>query len=150
MVYRPALASVLFLFVLLAAPWQSATAQTAEEYVEQLLVQLDAAADVFEEEGFLPVMADGDVLEQGESQLYTVTLEEGISYLLLGVCDEDCSDLDLELYDGYDNLISEDDMEDDAPVVDVFVKQSGDFTLKVTMYACSENPCYYGVGVYGN
>ena len=68
----------------------------------------------------------------------------------MGVCDEDCQDLDLELYDGYGNLISQDDSVDDAPVVEVSVVQGGAFTLRVMMYECTEDPCYYGFGVFGN
>jgi len=56
----------------------------------------------------------------------------------------------MALYDGYGNLISRDDSEDDVPTVEVTVTQGGDFTLQVTMYNCNQNPCYYGVGLYGN
>lgn len=51
---------------------------------------------------------NGGQLTHGDSEAYTVTLEAGSSYMLRGVCDEDCLDLDLALYDGYGKLISHD------------------------------------------
>ena len=67
----------------------------------------------------------------------------------MGVCDEDCSDIDLSLLDGYGNLVVEDIEVDDAPVIEFTVTASGDFTLGVEMYECSVEPCYYGVGLFG-
>ncbi len=104
----------------------------------------------FTSAGYIPVIEDGGRLIHGASETYTVTLEAGRTYILMGVCDEDCLDLDMELYDGYGNLISRDDSEDDVPTVEVSVTNGGDFTLQVTMFECNENPCYYGVGLYGN
>ena len=138
----------LFLFVLLAlAPLRMAVAQN--QYEQQVLQQLESASMVFTSAGYTPVIGDGDKLDHQASETYTVTLKAGRSYVLMGVCDEDCLDLDLELYDGSGNLISQDNTEDDAPIVEVNVATGGDFTLKVTMYECNNNPCYYGVGLYG-
>ena len=137
----------LFLFVLLVlAPPRTAFAQ--DQYVQQVLDQLEAASAEFISAGYTPIMGDGGVLDHEASDTYTVTLQTGRSYTLMGVCDEDCPDLDLELYDGYGELVSRDNSTDAYPIVDVSVAQGGDFTLRVTMYQCNANPCYYGVGVY--
>ncbi len=139
----------LFLFVLLAvAPLRSAVAQNP--YEQQVLEQLEGAAMGFMEGNFMPILTEGDMLDHQESETYTITLKAGRTYFLMGVCDEDCLDLDLELYDGSGNLISQDNTDDDAPIVEVNVATGGDFTLKVTMYECDiQAPCYYGVGLYG-
>lgn len=128
------------------APFRTTYGQN--QYEQQVLQQLQHASFAFTSAGYTPIIADGGSLGQGETMTFTVTLQTGSSYMLMGVCDQDCRDLDLALYDGYGNLISADETEDDAPVVDVTVTTGGDFTLEVTMYQCSEDICYYGVGLY--
>jgi hypothetical protein len=119
------------------------------EYEEQVLAQLEIAADVFIEGGYEPLIWDSGALAEGETDLHTVTLSAGFSYALFAVCDVDCSDIDLSLFDGMGDLIVEDTEIDDAPVIEFTVTGSGDFTLDVTMFECSTEPCYYGVALFG-
>lgn len=67
----------------------------------------------------------------------------------MGVCDADCGDLDLALYDENGNLVSEDETTDDVPAVTVEPRWTGPFTLRVDMYQCTEEPCVYGFTVVG-
>ena len=89
-----------------------------------------------------------DTLDRNRSEYLTVNLQGGTSYALVGVCDEDCQDLDLRLYDENGNLVSSDNTSDDTPVVSVTPSWSGQFQVKATMYECSTSYCYYGVGVF--
>jgi hypothetical protein len=143
---NPTLLALACMFLILA-PFRTTYGQN--QYEQQVLQQLQQASSAFISAGYTPIIADGGSLAQGETMTYTVTLQTGASYMLMGVCDQDCMDLDLALYDGYGYLISTDKTEDDLPVVDLTVATGGDFTLQVTMYQCSEAICYYGVGVYG-
>ena len=86
-------------------------------------------------------------LNNESTETVTVDLEAGVNYLILGVCDEDCSDLDLELFQGT-TLVDEDMASDDYPVVTVDPTASRTYRLRVTMAACSETPCRYGIAVY--
>ena len=88
-------------------------------------------------------------LAGGQTQSVTVDLEAGTTYAILGVCDEDCSDLDLRLY-GANGLIDSDVAMDDFPIVRVTTTQSGTFRIEVVMASCSVDPCRYGLGVYEN
>ena len=83
----------------------------------------------------------------GEDRL-TFTLTKGATYAIIGVCDEDCSDIDLELYDANGNSISVDRADDDYPIVRVTPAWTGQFSLEVDMYNCSASYCYYGIGIY--
>ena len=139
--------TLLLFLALVLAPLRTAVAQ--DQYEQQVLAQLEAASMVFTSAGYTPIIGDGGKLAHGATETYSVTLEAGHSYMLMGVCDEDCLDLDLALYDGYGDLVSRDDSEDDAPVVEVSVAVGGEFTLQVTMFQCNAAPCYYGVGLYG-
>lgn len=125
----------------------SALAQ--DRYEQQVLIQLEEASSIFTSAGYTGILGDGGALDHQYYEDYTVTLGAGVTYAIVGVCDEDCYDLDLGIYDGYGDLITQDDSEDDAPVVEFTVTHGGDFTLRVTMYHCEGNPCYYGVGLYG-
>ncbi len=79
----------------------------------------------------------------------TVNLRRGIGYAIIGVCDEDCSDLDLELYDDNGNLISYDTKRNSTPFVGVTPNRSARFTVRVIMSRCSNAPCRYGIGFFG-
>ncbi|CCQ70100.1 hypothetical protein CWATWH0402_2981 [Crocosphaera watsonii WH 0402] len=78
----------------------------------------------------------------------SISLDSGESYAIIGVCDEDCHDLDLHLYDGNGHLVDSDTSSDDTPIVQVSPRWSGSFRVKVSMPGCSDSPCYYGIGVF--
>jgi hypothetical protein len=87
-------------------------------------------------------------LDRGASTWIRYQLDADVSYLFAGVCDEDCSDLDLRLYDETGTLVDADVESDDGPMVRVTPKHSATFRLRVTMARCTDSPCYFGVAVY--
>ena len=90
-----------------------------------------------------------DRLDDGGSNSFRFSLEEGRTYRVASVCDADCSDLDLTLYDENDNEISRDISTDDVPIVEASPSRTGRFRLQVDMHSCSSNPCYYGISIFG-
>jgi hypothetical protein len=64
-------------------------------------------------------------------------------------CDEDCSDIDLYLEDENGNEIDSNVSTDDVPIIECRPAWSGRFQIRVRMYECSVEPCYFGVGVFG-
>jgi len=89
-----------------------------------------------------------DSLVGSSSDSLNFTLQGGKDYVIVGVCDTDCEDLDLKLFDENDNEIDTDTATDDFPILRVVPKWTGRFDLKVVMASCKERYCYYGVGVY--
>lgn len=87
-------------------------------------------------------------LDRSESSVIRYRLDADVSYLFAGVCDADCSDLDLRLYDETGTLVDADVESDDNPMVKVTPRHSATFRLRVTMARCIDNPCYFGVAVY--
>jgi hypothetical protein len=67
----------------------------------------------------------------------------------VGVCDNDCSDLDLVLYDADGDQVDSDVQTDDVPIVQVTPRETMRYRVKVLMPTCKTNPCWYGIGVYG-
>jgi len=121
------------------------------QYEQQVQSQLDIAAAAVGVAGYEMVYDPYiDRTGAGVTESLTLRLLKGVSYTIIGVCDSDCSDLDMELFDANGNSIDSDYELDDFPVVEVTPAWSSDFTLEVNMYACSSEPCYYGVGVFAD
>lgn len=91
-----------------------------------------------------------DQLNQGAEKSLPLILDGHRDYAISAVCDQDCSDLDLYVYDENGNLIASDAEPDDYPHVLVSPKWTGQFTAVITMESCRFQPCYYGVGVFGD
>jgi hypothetical protein len=121
------------------------------EIIRQLSNQLSLARDSYVPDNYRLVRGpDNDLLSAGDSDNYTVTLQGGRSYKLVGVCDNDCSDLDITLYDDDGDVVDRDLLDDDKPVVSVSGKAGGTYRMNVSMAKCSTGVCYYSVAIYGN
>lgn len=120
----------------------------ANEFEDAVIAQLAAAASVAEDEGYgMSHDPYVDKLSGGKDEL-TLTLHRDVDYAIIGVCDTDCGDVDIRLYDENNNLVDEDVTTDDFPVVEVNPKWTGKFTVQVEMYKCARTPCYYAIGVF--
>lgn len=82
-----------------------------------------------------------------EVNSYNMNLKASTAYKLIAVCDKNCKDLDLVLFDENNREISRDASNDNMPIVEVTPRWTGKFNLKVVMYQCDQNPCFYGVTV---
>jgi hypothetical protein len=87
-------------------------------------------------------------LDDDESTNLTVNLERGKDYVMWGVCDQDCTDIDLVIYDSDGDEVDSDLESDDKPLLHVIPGRDGRYRIKVTMVTCSAEPCRYGVGLW--
>jgi hypothetical protein len=87
-------------------------------------------------------------LDDDETESVTLTLRRGVSYIIRAVCDEDCSDVDLRLYDEAGNEIDGDVEVDDFPLVTVTPRTTRTYRVRVIMATCTTAPCWFGVGVF--
>lgn len=90
----------------------------------------------------------GSLGRGGETDI-TLNVTSGVSYAIIGVCDADCRDIDLKLYDDNGNLIRSDTQRDDTPIVRFTPRWNARFTIRVTMASCSNAPCRFGIGSFG-
>jgi hypothetical protein len=122
-------------------------ARAQDQWMQQVAAQLDAVVDALDTEGLSPAGdPHGGALNEGESEEVELELTAG-SFLIIGVCDEDCTDLDLVLTADGDEIAS--DLEsDDTPVLVVEVEEGGTLTLTVQMATCSSGPCRFGIGIF--
>ena len=137
--------SLTFAVTLVIATAFSAKAQTDEVKTQLAVLKLAALSGGWEETHNDKISK----LNNRESDSFTFNLYKGNSYKIVSVCDNDCSDLDLVLYDENQNEISRDNSRDSIPIVEVTPAWSGEFKLKVVMFSCSANPCLYGISILG-
>lgn len=138
--------------ILLLALASSAQAQNA--WRDILEAQMTAVGNTVAQEGY---RADSGAfhtdmivgtLGAGASVGLEVDLVSGIEYMIVGVCDSDCTDLDLSLVDLQGNVLFRDELDDDAPILSFTAPAGGAHFLLVDMYACSVEPCSFGYKVY--
>lgn len=126
------------------------TAAPAAAQPATVRTQLDSAATLMGREGF---RAQDDfvtgTLEAGEEEEFELELEGGKTYIIVGVCDNDCSDLDMALTTSGGEDVDSDYELDDVPMVMVEVPRGAVYRLKVEMATC-DGDCHYGVGVFAN
>ena len=112
-------------------------------------MQLDSAVVLAKSEGFAQ---QGTwmlgALDDGGSTTLPTELRAGLTYLIVGVCDYDCTDVDLILDDPSGNEVVSDLLADDAPVLTTDITTAGAYRITVDMAACSLDPCNYGVAVF--
>lgn len=110
--------------------------------------QLERVSTNLRSRGFSRSLTYIDSIRQGDQQYVDVILTAHTSYGFVGVCDQDCSDLDLYLRDDSGYLVDSDTSPDDTPTVVVTPARTGTFRLYIKMVRCSNGPCRWGVGVY--
>lgn len=89
-------------------------------------------------------------LSEGQYSNYYLQLESAYEYRIYAVCDGDCGDIDLCLYDGDDDdELDCDRSNDDLPLVEFSPFRTRQFRLWFKMYDCSINPCRFAIVVFG-
>jgi hypothetical protein len=138
------LRSILF-FLLFVAP----APLVGQDYVNQVWNQLQGDyVDYVEDDDFLLKNYIVGALNSGRTDSWTFTLNQGTGYAITGACDQDCTDLDIVVQNASGNVVASDELDDDYPIVEFTPSSTGPYTVKVTMYTCSEEPCYFGFGIF--
>jgi hypothetical protein len=71
-------------------------------------------------------------------------LSTGRSYTIVGACDDDCKNIDLDVVNSQGLVVASDYASADFPVVRLSVPASGDYTVRIILQDCSFAPCYVG------
>jgi hypothetical protein len=86
-------------------------------------------------------------LNYEESETFRVTLEAGVAYSVIGVCDVDCERLALTLSTATGNDLAVDQASGALPVLAFTPTTTASYRVTVRMAACRMSPCWYGVAV---
>ena len=121
----------------------------AQDWAELRDKLFDTADDSFDDQGFRPsgFVHEGS-LEDGDGERVTVRIGSGANLILVGICDADCSDLGLTLYDPDGDLVDSDVLTDDIPMITIEGGRSGSYTVAVQMAECTIDPCRYAIQTY--
>lgn len=131
-------------------PMQAVGNQDTNQFDQQVLNQLDLLENESTGRGMTRLFRSPLFrLDEGASQDYNVTLTGGKTYMIAGVCDNDCPDMDIKLLDASGNEIAEDTQTDSVPIVSTTPRRSGVYVVRVIMYDCDANPCSAGLTVMG-
>ncbi|MCC5795672.1 MAG: trypsin-like peptidase domain-containing protein [Chromatiales bacterium] len=124
-------------------------ARSEDRWEQQVIDQLTELEEALRPENLTRshafVLAD---LDEQRSKGVILNVQEGVSYLIAGACDEDCDDLDLYLYDSDMSVLDMDIEYGDLPLVVYHSDSDAQLTLRVTMYSCYVEPCRFGVAVF--
>ncbi|MBI1251232.1 MAG: hypothetical protein GC189_07160 [Alphaproteobacteria bacterium] len=139
--------------VLMCAAMPAAHAQTpgANDFEGQVQRYLDTQASKHAAEGFTRDASIQDFVRPLRIEggaIWAVNLRRGVTYRLFAVCDNDCSDVDLELYDARGGFIGRDVAVNDTPYVEVTPSAEGVHFARIWLAACESEPCYVGVRAF--
>jgi hypothetical protein len=98
--------------------------------------------------GFRPTSSDAIfAMVPATVQNAPFMLSAGVTYRVLGACDDDCRAIGLEAYDSNGERIAGSDGAGDFPVLELTPAVSGQYTMRVRLVSCEVPPCYVGVRV---
>lgn len=86
-------------------------------------------------------------LQPGTDHRWQVNLNGGTAYRILGACDNECSNVDIELIDSRGGVVASDTLPDDYPVVDYTPSANGVYYVRIMMQTCTIAPCYAGARI---
>jgi hypothetical protein len=119
----------------------------AESFMDIVMHQLLSKSAIAATGGYSTRGYLAGMLEPGATADWPLRVSAGQRMVVAGVCDADCTDVDLYVYDEAGVLVDQDVLDDDVPVVSFVAAGGGIYTVRVEMVICDEAPCGYGVAV---
>lgn len=134
------------------APAQQATLTPEQRtQLEQLVAGFLNHVQEQTSQGLSPAVGFSDHiagLQPSTDDRWVVDLVGGTPYRILGACDNECSNMDIELIDmNTGGVIASDVLPDDFPVVDYTPTANGRYMVRMIMQTCTVAPCYAGARV---
>ena len=128
--------------------------QVTDEVRAQLIAQSSELLDQVQAQfapGLSPLNGQADVvnaMQPGKDHRFVVNLIGGADYAVLGVCDGDCTNVDIEVISmETGGVVANDMLPDDYPVVGFTPPADGQYMVRTLMQACTRAPCYAGTRV---
>lgn len=111
----------------------------------------DVVRQVLQERSFNPAAGPFYMmLDEGGRQSVRLPVTRGVAYAFVGVCDADCTVINLVLRNGNGDVIGSDLSVRKASVVELQPDMDAVVTIEAVMTTCSQPPCYAVVDVFWN
>jgi hypothetical protein len=118
-----------------------------EAMIRDLLTQsATQLAPGFRQDSGIPEMITAINLNQSPNN-QQVNLVAGADYRIVGVCDAECNNVDVELIDPSGVVAASDVLPDDVPLVAFRPTIAGTYTIRTHLRTCTVEPCYVGTRV---
>lgn len=135
-----------------ASPTEQTT--VTDEVRQQLVAQASELLNQVQSQfapGLSALNGQADVvtpMQPGTDNRFVVNLTAGTDYAFLGVCDGDCTNVDIELISmETGGVVANDMLPDDYPVVGFTPPADGAYMVRTLMQVCTRAPCYAGTRV---
>lgn len=127
-------------------------AQIDDATREALVANINEMLDAMQQRsGLSPAQGVADQIapmQPGTDHRAVVDLAAGSSYVIVGACDGDCTNVDIELISmSTGGVVASDLLPDDFPVVNYTAAEGGQYMVRMLMQACSVAPCFAGARV---
>jgi hypothetical protein len=93
------------------------------------------------------VVKRSGMLNTDEAASFQMTLVQGTPYAILGVCDDDCSRLQLTLLSPSGSDIAKERNSESFPTLRFTAATTAVYGIRVVMEGCRWNPCWYAIAV---
>ncbi|MGE0740356.1 MAG: PPC domain-containing protein [Hyphomonadaceae bacterium] len=123
--------------------------QTRTQLISNIGSQLGQIQDTFASGMTVPNGMGDEVvpMEPSTDHRLRFDMTAGTEYRIIGACDGDCTNVDIELVDSRGGVVASDVLPDDYPVVSYTPSENGTYYARLMMRACSVAPCYAGMRV---
>jgi len=141
-------AAALAVLSLAVAPQSAQPTQLAgQALLDALFAKVEEAVRTEHQIDPAEEVASGHQLAQGATGDLDFEVAGG-SYMIVGVCDESCGDLDIRLTTADGELVGQDILDDDTPVVTFQAEPGAGFRATLGMTACGAETCLSQAKVY--
>lgn len=117
-------------------------------YVGQVNALIDRAQERLSEHGYELEHRRVSAVDADSNWDSDAYLEEGARYAVVGVCDADCNDVDLQVYDPQENDAGSDYGMSDTGFVRFSAAETGSYKLELRMYGCQAPACYAALALF--
>ncbi|MEJ0061353.1 MAG: hypothetical protein WDM79_18100 [Terricaulis sp.] len=124
----------------------------APDYEAQVRSYLTAQATKHTDAGFTADAANPDLVRsltlEGGAVVWPIELRRGRAYRVFAVCDNNCSDVDMDLYNAAGVLVGVDVTGTDKPYVEIVPTADGTAFARIWLATCEAEPCFIGARLY--
>ncbi len=122
-----------------------ATAQNSYVRLVQNLLGLQHRYEDFEPANVADWVGELRAVGQNRQVEQSYELEANTTYRVVGACDQDCSNMDLELFDPSGAQVGASLLPDDHPYVEITPTVAGTYRAHAWVVSCRARPCYGGL-----
>jgi hypothetical protein len=123
---------------------------SAQDAREEVRAKLYIAGNMFINRGY--VLTHEIVwgrLSEGEAETIGIELDGRMEYVIFGVCDNDCYNVNIDFYDMQGNRLAYNYEYSEVPYIVVPRGYYDRYLIQITMARCITYTCNYGVAVFG-